>query len=569
MQRYAQTQELVDLLALQKMKNDRAAATSAVQGAMQPPPGTVKGQLEQEAMQGARNDVMRSMAPGIQQRGRQMAQMQNRAAMGIPTQAAPNMPRMAMGGIVGYQAGGDVMVGPPEPNMLQRMGQGLKNMGGNMAESSDILRAAKAGIGVPYENRAAAIQQVRDEIAAQKQNRDPNFIQRMGQKLMDMGLNVQESNRILKEAYSNIGKTYEEKAKGMAMGGIVGYQEGGGVKSYQTGDLVEEEDEPIIPLGALFELMGRGRDFLFSPSRATQEAREIRRGEVEEASERGVNLLNVLPPSQGITPEQLASFDKVDVTGSLPPRIVEQRRERVESGEAAKALEEQALRRAEANAARREGKTPSAENAGITAGMYDVRNMRPEEKLTMAQQLMKLPKVPRERTEEKPKRDIDLRPLREFLLGGAGQTSTAGALAGGARGLGAFQTAEQARADKIQQAANELQLKRDLAANEAAMLDRKLLADYQGKLTTAEIGVVQDILEQLNDPFSATGSEYDSKAKAIRDQYERDPVVMEEALLSLKKQFLQQGLNAVRQSVLGGVPPTGTQIAGPASRISE
>jgi hypothetical protein len=69
MQRYAQTQELVDLLALQKMKNDRAAATSAVQGAMQTPSNTVKGQLEQEAMQGSRNDVLRSMAPGIHSKG--------------------------------------------------------------------------------------------------------------------------------------------------------------------------------------------------------------------------------------------------------------------------------------------------------------------------------------------------------------------------------------------------------------------------------------------------------------------------------------------------------------------
>jgi hypothetical protein len=37
-----------------------------------------------------------------------MAQMQNRAAMGLPTQAAPNMARMANGGIVGYADGGSV-----------------------------------------------------------------------------------------------------------------------------------------------------------------------------------------------------------------------------------------------------------------------------------------------------------------------------------------------------------------------------------------------------------------------------------------------------------------------------
>jgi hypothetical protein len=98
-QRYAQTQELVDLLALQKMKNDRAAATSAVQGAMQTDTNTYKGQLEQEAMQGARNDILRSMAPGIQQQGQQLAQMQNRAAVGMPTTGLPSQPAPNMRGI--------------------------------------------------------------------------------------------------------------------------------------------------------------------------------------------------------------------------------------------------------------------------------------------------------------------------------------------------------------------------------------------------------------------------------------------------------------------------------------
>ena len=228
MQRYAQTQELVDLLALQKMKNDRAAAATSIQSAMQTNTNTYKNQLEQEAMQGARNDILRSMAPGIQQQGVRTAQMQNRAAMGIPTQPAPNMRFAASGGLIGYADGGAIM-GPPEPNLYQRMGQGLKNYGTNAQESMDMLRAAKAGIGVPYENRSAAIQQVRDQIAAEKQNRDPNFIQRMGQKLMNAGLNVEESKSILKKFYDTFGKTYEEMSKGMAMGGIVGYKKGGGI----------------------------------------------------------------------------------------------------------------------------------------------------------------------------------------------------------------------------------------------------------------------------------------------------------------------------------------------------
>jgi hypothetical protein len=555
MQRYAQTQELVDLLALQKMKNDRAAATNAVQGAMQPPPGTVKGQLEQEAMQGARNDVLRSMAPGIQQQGVRTAQMQNRAAMGLPAQPAPNMARMAQGGIVGYQQGGNIM-GPPEPNLYQRMGQGLKNYGANAQESMDILKAAKAGIGVPYEERSAVMKQVRDEIAAQNQNRDPNFIERMGQKLMNAGLNVEESKAILKKFYDTFGKTYEEMANpGMAMGGIVGYQQGGGVKGYAglDGSLVEE-DEAIIPLGALFELIGRGRDALFSPSRATQEAREIRRGEVEQAGERGVNLLNVLPPSQGLTPEQLASFDKYDVTGAVPTKIVEERRERVESGEAARDLAQQAARRAEANAARREGRSTIPQNEGVTADMY----MMPKEELTMAQKLMQLPKVPREAEAEKGGLDIDFRALREFLTAGGGQTSIAGALGAGARGLGAYQTAEQGRQDKINQAAAELQLKRDLAVNEARMLTQKLMADYEGKITTAEIKVAQEALERLDDPLN---QEYQSQVKAIREQFARQPIEMENALNRLREAHVQRAVSNVRRGVgLGSVPTTSAAI---------
>ena len=540
MQRYAQTQELVDLLALQKMKNDRAAATSAVQGAMQPPPGTVKGQLEQEAMQGARNDVMRSMAPGIQQQGVRTAQMQNRAAMGLPAQAAPNMARMAQGGIVGYQAGGDVMVGPPEPNMLQRMGQGLKNMGGNMAESSDILREAKAGIGVPYENRAAAIQQVRDEIAAQKQNRDPNFVQRMGQKLMDMGLNVQESSRILKEAYSNIGKTYEEKAKGMAMGGIVGYQQGGGVKSYQEGAMVESdmsrfgiEDSGLTAEEArALDRERRDVGMVYGPFDFAADIRDI---------------ISDLPSPQPIPQEALLRRDMIDMTGSMTPTQVRRRQENIERQVSELPPEE-----------RMPSRTPSAENAGITAGMYDVRNMRPEEKLTMAQQLMKLPKVARERTEEKPKRDIDFRALREFLTAGGGQTSTAGALGAGARGLGAFQAAEQARADKIQQAANELQLKRDLAANDARMLSARLAAEYQGKMDDAAFEVAQKALEDTRDPLN---QEFQAEANAIREQYKREPVVMQTALDRLTETYVSRAVARARQAVgIGGAPTTAASV---------
>jgi hypothetical protein len=237
-------------------------------------PPTIKQRVDQQAMEGVAG-LLQRLAPGMQQRGQQVQQAQARKMIGggMPTMGAPNMARMAMGGIVGYQAGGGVeeqpIMGPPEPNLYQRMGQGLKNYGANAQESMGILKAVKAGIGVPYEERSAVMKQVRDEIAAQNQNRDPNFIERMGQKLMNAGLNVEESKAILKKFYDTFGKTYEEMSNGMAMGGIVGYAGPtgslvGGMSAdedftnsniYMPNELAGSEDEDILRRAR--ERMGR------------------------------------------------------------------------------------------------------------------------------------------------------------------------------------------------------------------------------------------------------------------------------------------------------------------------
>jgi hypothetical protein len=249
------TQEAFDLI--QSAQNELAMSQP------QPMPPTIEGQRQMQTMEGIAG-ILRSLGPGIQQRGQQVQQAQARQMMGgLPTQPAPNMRFAASGGLIGYNEGGDIM-GPPEPNLYQRMGQGLKNYGANAQESMGILKAVKAGIGVPYEERSAVMKQVRDEIEAQKQNRDPNFIERMGQKLMNAGLNVEESKAILKKFYNTFGKTYEEMSNGMAMGGIVGYAgpDGSEVEYDYMSDPnlyapteVEQPDEGILRLAR--ERMGR------------------------------------------------------------------------------------------------------------------------------------------------------------------------------------------------------------------------------------------------------------------------------------------------------------------------
>jgi len=106
-QRYAMNQDLLDLLALQKLKKDKEAAQRSLQMQMQPESGTVKDQLEGQMMQATKQELASSLAPGLQQQGQMMQaqQMQQAMAGGLPTQPAPNMANMARGGIVGYKEG--------------------------------------------------------------------------------------------------------------------------------------------------------------------------------------------------------------------------------------------------------------------------------------------------------------------------------------------------------------------------------------------------------------------------------------------------------------------------------
>ena len=111
MQSYEQKKELIDLLALQKIKSEQEAYARDMQAQMQEVPGTIAQQLEQEVVGTERERITQQIMPGMQQQA-QMQPNQMQQAMpgmqqgGLPTQPAPNMARMMQGGIVGYAAGG-------------------------------------------------------------------------------------------------------------------------------------------------------------------------------------------------------------------------------------------------------------------------------------------------------------------------------------------------------------------------------------------------------------------------------------------------------------------------------
>ena len=121
MQRYQQNQQLVDLLALQKLKSEKESAARDMQLQMQQQPQTIKQQREAELLNMTKQEMMQQTQGVMQQRqAQQQKNMQQVAQQGLGAlanqrpaapQGAPQgqpMPRMATGGIVSFQPGGSV-----------------------------------------------------------------------------------------------------------------------------------------------------------------------------------------------------------------------------------------------------------------------------------------------------------------------------------------------------------------------------------------------------------------------------------------------------------------------------
>jgi hypothetical protein len=121
MQRYQQNQQLVDLLALQKLKSEKEAAARDMQMKMQQTPQTIKQQREAELLNMTKQEMMQQ-TKGImdqrqaqQQKNIQQVAQQGLGALSNQRPAAPQpapqgqpMPKMAGGGIVAFQPGGSV-----------------------------------------------------------------------------------------------------------------------------------------------------------------------------------------------------------------------------------------------------------------------------------------------------------------------------------------------------------------------------------------------------------------------------------------------------------------------------
>jgi hypothetical protein len=96
--RYTQNRELIDLLALQKLKSEKDAAARDMQMKMQQQPQTIAQQYEAELAGRTKDEMLQGVAGVMQQRQAQQQRNMQRVA---------NMPtKMAQGGIIGFATGG-------------------------------------------------------------------------------------------------------------------------------------------------------------------------------------------------------------------------------------------------------------------------------------------------------------------------------------------------------------------------------------------------------------------------------------------------------------------------------
>ena len=219
--------------------------------------------IQEQTTQGIAG-MLQSLAPGMQQRGRQVQQAQARKMIGggmparpaparppmggMPTMGAPNMARMADGGIVGYQEGGllDKIKGidtklnaAADARQNERMARGRR-----MSDYNVLADPYNSAMNIMYDTGiAGALQKLTgyesqldepvEEDPTAKQLRNFMAVQDAFKARKAAGAGEEELRRIMEDlnSYTNVVPNIEADAArargGMARGGIIGYKKGG------------------------------------------------------------------------------------------------------------------------------------------------------------------------------------------------------------------------------------------------------------------------------------------------------------------------------------------------------
>ena len=107
--RYMQSQELIDLLAMQKMKSEKDAYARDMRMKMENKPTTIAQQYEAELAGRTKDDILKGVRGVLQNKQAKAQSNINKVAnRGVAGQQAPNMLKLAGGGVVGFATGDQV-----------------------------------------------------------------------------------------------------------------------------------------------------------------------------------------------------------------------------------------------------------------------------------------------------------------------------------------------------------------------------------------------------------------------------------------------------------------------------
>jgi len=318
-QRYAQTQELVDLLSLQRVSNLQQAAKNQITAAMQTKPGTRVEQLEQEVLSGARSEVLAELAPGIQQKGQRSMQRQammgqqpmRQPMQGVAGMPANNMMKAAQGGIVGYAEGGATQDSNSEEAQRQRYLQ---------------LKAAEAQA-IQTDNQLA-LQNIRRELrnyegstAAQAPAPTPENTDGMAGGGI-VGFDGTNGSQVKDSSFPDLSGDGKITRKDILIGSGVIDKKEGGVIGYEKGGMagigkayIDPETGEAIPVMDRFKMGLAGLVDLFR-SDASNDARRFNMDMVEAVADRDLDAIQF-----GRTSDDARDFN-MDVIEALTERNI-------------------------------------------------------------------------------------------------------------------------------------------------------------------------------------------------------------------------------------------------------